>query len=177
MARSRTCLTLCLPADVLGKSLNGHVSLVPLEHLKHLHSALIEHLLKRVQLRYQFDFLVFGHLLELVRRYLQVVGLLESLRVCHHRLMDHLAPLHLLLYRAVIILQTVLTQLFLHLDLSAGRPQEGQLSAVEVTLHLVTDTGSLLREESCKLVCFLFGLVVVLLEGRFKGRDLFPDSE
>ena len=60
--------------------------------------------------------------------------------------MNHLAPLDLLLDGSVVVLQTVLPKLLLHLNLPTRRPQKGKLRAVKVFLHLVTDAGRLLTE-------------------------------
>lgn len=71
--------------------------------------ALVEHLLQRVVLLNQFQFLVLAHLLYLDALDVHVVGLLEPAGIGHHCLADHVAPLQLLQHSRVVVLETVLS--------------------------------------------------------------------
>jgi hypothetical protein len=82
----------------------------------------VEHLVEVEELLNELDLLLLAHLLDFgaLEVRLEVVGRLEPARVRHHGLADHLTAFELLLHGCVVVLQTVLSQLPLHLDLPQG---------------------------------------------------------
>lgn len=106
-----------------------------------LNGPLVEHLLKRVVLLDEFQFLILAHLLYLDALDIHVVGLLESARVGHHCLADHVAALQFFKHCGVVVLETVFSEFLLDLYLLDGLSEEGELGAIEILIAFVCDVS------------------------------------
>lgn len=113
-----------VPVNVLGEVVNGHVAFDMILEFVKFNSPLVEHLLKRVVLLNQFQFLVLAHLLYLNTFYIHIVGFLETTRVSHHGFADNIASLQFLEHCSVIVLETVFSQFLLYFYLLDCLPQE-----------------------------------------------------
>lgn len=69
-----------------------------------LNGPLVKHLLKRVILLDEFQFLVLAHLLYLNAFDIHIVGLLQSAGVGHHCLANHVAALQFFKHCGVVVL-------------------------------------------------------------------------